>query len=483
MSLTFIGAIQALIGMALLMFGSIPAMFTFLLFSGMMGGSAAIIMYALGGSSIPPIQFALLFMAIRVLVPGAGQMPRVGEAFRSAIFLFCFAAYAIVMAYLGPRIFQNQIDVTPMRGRTESRYVSQYAYIYATQPLRPSSQNITTSIYLIGTFLITIGSFVACSYERGRDALVKNGVIIAILHVLIGIVDVVTRGSAAGGIIALFRNGSYAQVDHVYGSFVRINGIFPEASSYATYAFVWFVFLFECWFRGIKSKLTGGAALLLAMTLAFSTSTTAYASLGIYSAIFALRCAILPRSVRFDRALIIAATSLVLIIVSSAVMLLNPAFAQSFSDLIKHFTVDKADSLSATQRTFWALQGWHAFTDTYGIGIGPGSFRSSSLITAILGCTGLVGTACFLAYVVYVWKPHRFSTYFPSPDPSVSIGAAASWTAFMIALMACINSPTCDPGPEFAVFGGAALALRLIKKRAAVSVQPRTRTLTTPLPA
>jgi hypothetical protein len=103
MLLTFIGAIQVLFGLGLFLAGSIEAMFAFLLVSALFGGSAAIVLPALGGSSIPPVQFALVFMALRLLVPGAGHGAAVGQAARANIWLATFILYGAALAFIGPR--------------------------------------------------------------------------------------------------------------------------------------------------------------------------------------------------------------------------------------------------------------------------------------------------------------------------------------------------------------------------------------------
>lgn len=98
MQLTFIGAIQVLVGLSLFLAGSIESMFALLLVSTLFGGSAAIVLPMLGGSSIPPAQFALVFMALRLLVPGSGNGTAVGHAARANIWLAIFILYGAALA-------------------------------------------------------------------------------------------------------------------------------------------------------------------------------------------------------------------------------------------------------------------------------------------------------------------------------------------------------------------------------------------------
>jgi hypothetical protein len=66
---TSIGIVVVLAGFLLAVIGSTPAMMSMLMLCGLMAGSAAIVLTALGGSSIPPIQIALGFLVIRILLP------------------------------------------------------------------------------------------------------------------------------------------------------------------------------------------------------------------------------------------------------------------------------------------------------------------------------------------------------------------------------------------------------------------------------
>lgn len=460
MELTFIGAAQVLIGLALFVAGSVEAMFAFALVSAMFGGSAAIQLPVLGNSSIPPIQFALLFVAMRLLVPGAGQMAAVGRALRANGWLVCFVVYGLAIAFIAPRLFAGQIDVTPLRGRVEARYVSTFAYVYAVKPLGPSPQNLTTAVYLVGTLLAGIASFVACGRERGRVMLVRTLAAVGIAHALTGFASVLIRGTPAEVVLSVFRNAAYAQLDQSYNGFVRMTGLLPEASTFANYGLVLFVFSFECWLRRIDPRWTGPAAALLASALALSTSSSAYAGLPTYAAILAVRSLLFPGALPVDRGLWIAGALLTLTCAGCAVMIWQPHFADAFADMIRHMTVEKSETLSAVQRRFWAWQGVNAFIESGGIGIGPGSFRSSSLATAVLGCTGVIGAITLLMHILSAFSPLRQSTWAPVPDKALSTAAACSWAMIMGVAIASIASPTCDPGTDFAILSGAALALR-----------------------
>ncbi len=54
---------------------------------------------------------------------------------------------------------------------------------------------------------------------------------------------------------------------------------------------------------------------------------------------------------------------------------------------------------------------------------------AASLLTAILGSTGLLGAASFVAYAVAVFKPLRMGSYVPARDLEYDVGACCAWAA------------------------------------------------------
>ncbi len=453
MEITFIGAILFVVASGLFVAGSTLALFVLLMLCSLMGGSAALILTGLGGSSILPVQFVMPFLAARILLGGREQLPRLAQAIRALAPLLVYTGYGIAAAIAAPRIFARQMTVPPLRLRASS-------YLFEAVPLVPSSQNLTTSIYLCGTLIVAVCAFVACQRAGGAAAFVRTAVVLAWVHVFLGVSDIAFGGTAYGEVLGLFRNATYAQLDQSYGNFIRIKGIFPEASGYAAFAFTWFVFLFECWFRHVRPRSTGPAALAIGLVLVFSTSGTAYVGLAGYLGLIVLRSLIAPQGVTGDRLLALGAAVLAGAVAVSLAVILLPGFAGDFGGMITHMTVDKGDSSSGLQRMFWARKGIEAFQVSHGLGIGPGSFRSSSLLTAILGSSGVIGIAAFAAHVLNTFKPLRATTYAGSADARIATGVAAAWAMLVSLIPASVSAPSVDPGFAFAIFSGCALALR-----------------------
>ncbi len=453
MTPTLIGFVAAAIGLVLLLRGSLSGIFVYLNIVSLMGGSAVIVLTALGGSSIPPVELALGFAALRILLPGSGRVSEFGQAVRANILLVLFVIFGVVMAFAGPRLFGHQMQVVPMKlGPMNSRY--------ATVWLVPTSQNITTAIYLLGTLTAALVAHVAMRDARTPASFVNTGVAIGWIHVATGIFGALVRGRPFSLAVDFFRNGSYAQTDQFYGGFARISGIMPEPSSYAIFAFAWFAFLTECWWRDVLPRRTGPIALVLFLMLMASTSSTAYAGLAGYGAILFLRMVLLPQSLRFGKAVTIVGLIVLAVGLVAGFLAMRPDIISLGRTMIAEMTVNKQGSESGLQRVFWARMGLQAFLQSGGLGIGPGSFRSSSIFTAILGSSGIIGWSLFFAYLVHVIRPLSLSTYFQPADGPQSVGVAASWAAVAMMIPAAVMAASPDPGVTFAVFAGVALALR-----------------------
>jgi hypothetical protein len=460
MQLTPIGAVQLLLGLALFALGSLPALFALVMVSTLFGGSAAVTLPGLGGSSVTPAHFALGFLLLRCVVPGGAPPSELLAALRGNAWLLGFVAYGVVAALVLPRLFAGMIEVTPLRGQLRARYGTELARILAAAPLRFTAQNLTTAVYLTGTAMMALATHTVLRAGEARVTLVRTAAAIGSAHALLGFASVALRDTPANAVFAFFRNGTYAQLDHEWNGFVRMNGLWPEASAFAAFALVWFVFTFECWLRRIEPRRTGPAALLLGTALVAGTASSAYLGLALFAAILTARAVVTPGLFAPDRLAWLTLVGLTATVLAAALLVFDPALAAALRELLGHMTLDKAGSFSGRQRLFWAGQGLEAFVVSHGLGIGPGSFRSSSLLTAILGSVGVIGAVAFAGHLLRAFKPLALSTWLPGSDPARDTAAAAGWAMLVGAGVASVSAPSCDPGLAFAILSGAAIALR-----------------------
>jgi len=224
----------------------------------------------------------------------------------------------------------------------------------------------------------------------------------------------------------------------------------------------------ELWYRSIRPSATGWLAFVMALILFFSTSSTAYFGLAAYLMFFILRTLLLPYvadQLKMVRVLMaIAAMGLG----TAIVLAINPGLPELIWEMVRTMTVDKSASDSGEQRWFWAMQGVNLLLETWGIGAGPGSFRSSSILTAMLGSVGVFGTVAFFVYLLQVLQPLRRSTWGPWDDDNISVGGAFASAAFLGLLPMTIASPQAYPDWIFSLLAGGAIALRLSPRAHAV---------------
>lgn len=467
MELTFIGYALLLIGAMVFFAGNLRHALMLLLGASLFNGSAAILLPALGDSSIPPVQVALAFVLLRILMPGSTAVGELPDAIRANRWLVLFAVYGIASAFVLPRVFAGVFNVYPMFFRAPG-------YQFAAIPLRPTAQNMTAAFYMLGTLLTALSAWIACRRQGMGQTLITSLVVIAWVHAVLGLAGVALRGTPSEAVLELFRNSSYLQLDHQIGDFVRIRGIFPEASAYAAFGFTLFAANSELWYHSIRGRATGWAAIAMGSVLFFSTSSTAYFALAAYGLFFWLRLVALPgiaNTAKLPPALALLGT---LTVLASLALIISPALVDSIFDVLRSMTIEKSSSDSGLQRLYWTRQGWSLFLQSYGLGVGPGSFRSSSILFAILGSMGVIGISSFLIHLSVVLQPWRHSTWGLSPNAAENLGGALASAAVFSIVPALVNSATAVPGTSFAILAGASLALRPLdlSRRVARPVEP-----------
>lgn len=453
MELTAIGVVMIVAGTWIALAGKLQHMLVFLMSSALFNGSSAVDLPALGGSSIPPVQLALLFAVVRLLLPGSGTLPDFISAIRANRWYAAFALYGIASAFILPRMFAGQIEIAPMGGP--------FTYnLYETFPLEPRSQNITAASYMLGSLLIVLSVWTIMRRPGSAMAMVTTLVAMAWFHAVTGVAAAVMRGTPADVVFDFFRNSSYEQMDDVIGGFARIRGVLPEASTYASIGFALFVANAELWYRSIQPRKTGFAALAIGMVLVFSTSSTAYVGLIVYGCAFAVRTLALPQIADFRKARLAVVALAAALFFSAILFLISPELVRSLIDVVKRMTIEKSSSDSSLQRYFWAMQGWTAFKFSWGIGIGAGSFRSSSLLLAILGSMGVIGISTLAIHLATLLQPGRRSTWTATESDLDTLGGGLAVAALFSLVPALVNSPSPVPGILFAFLAAGSLAVR-----------------------
>lgn len=451
MTITIFGALVGLIGAYIMLRASTLAMMLFVMLTTLMGGSAAF-QLATGSSVLPSIE-AVLLLAIRCVMPSHRAQGSLRVALAANLPLVFFVLYGMIGAIILPFIFGGALNVAPLRPVPTPDP-------FATVPLAFTAQNLTSAGYLFATMLGAIAAYLAVQSASAPSQVARVVAIIGLTHATLGFLGILAAGTAFADIFDFFRNALYNQVKQDVGGFARMNGIMAEPSSFAGYGVIYFAFNMELWLRGIDRRMTGAATMLLLAALVVSTSTTAYVGIAGYGLVLAMRQLFAPSTISVSKLVIITGGLLVALATLLVLALAQPESFLFIEKIYQSMIVNKAESESALVRLMWARQGIDAFWVSGGLGVGVGSFRSSSLGSAILGSMGVIGIVTYAIQITRVLKPLRRSTFVATGDPRTDVGAAAGWAVVAMSIPAFVAAPSPDPGLNWGLLCGIALGLR-----------------------
>jgi hypothetical protein len=434
------------------------------------GAASAVNLPVLGGSSVQPHNLALGFVVLRLLIAYGGDIGHWLPAIRENALLLGFVLYAAATAFLLPRIFEGRLLVVPLRNTADGVGIG-------PGPLHFSPQNITTSVYLLGTGLAAVCAGLIARDRKSTMTVITALIAVGWLHAGFGILDLLLSAVGHQDLLNVFRNGNYGQVSQGISGFRRIAGVFTETSAYSQYGMVFFVLATELWLRAILVRRTGPLALMLLVLLVLTTSSTAYLGLAVYAAVLILRAIFVPGGARPSLVVAIATIGVFGAIGVLGLVALTPGVAAKISDVAVSMTVNKGASTSGHERGMWVRQGLDAFRLSHGLGVGAGSFRSSSLATAVLGSSGVIGAAFLVSYLVKLMQPFRPSTYRADVDGLRGVGAAAAWAAALGLAPLLVVGASPDPGVVFGMLAGLSIAWRSLgaPQPSPVAAMPRRR--------
>lgn len=391
----------------------------------------------LGGLGVQPTMVpALAFMSFVLLqwvlgVRYPGDRPVMALCFP----FIMVVTWTLMASFIMPRLFMNVVMVWPQKTDAVGGRVL----------LTPSFGNISQDMYLIINvmFLVMAARFLTRSdirIEKLYGAFLLSGWCV----VAICVWQFAHR--VAGVPFAekfFYSNPGWAVLDtQVAGPVPRINASFSEPAACAS-------FLGEILFSSVWIVLQGYSVMWArwlvpasALALACTTSTTGFITVGAeicllpVAAIATGAHRVLGNITRFM--LIGAAISgcgiLVLVTVAPQVV---PA-----AKFVYQSTAEKKDSQSYQDRSQVDHDSMSLVGETYGLGVGWGSNRASSLMPGLLSTIGLVGV---LGLLVFDWKLWRAALRArnaipPGPERMVIEGVIPAIVGRLIA--ACLSSPT-----------------------------------------
>ncbi|MGO4441511.1 hypothetical protein [Rhizobium sp. RAF56] len=426
-----------------------------LCFTTLLGAAAALLLPALGGSSIQPVHFMLVFLVLAVLLrPNTLAVSLSCLSYPGPGFWFMlFTFYSVLTAIFLPRIFEGATLVYSLARNDQIRGI-------VSTPLSPGTSNLTQSAYLLGS--LACFAIIAAYGRLGGAAVMARALTLAgAICIFFAIADVVTYQTNTADLLSVIRNANYRMLnDGEIQGFKRIVGSFPEAGTFGYFALALFTFVLMLGLESFPVPFLTPVAFALGIAIVLCTSTTAYVASAITALMVLGFCVVrILRGKGTSRHLTYAVACVFALPLVIMALMLIPSVWESISDLAHATLTTKLESQSGEERMRWNAQALGAFGDTNGMGAGLGSIRASSFIVALLANVGVPGTILFVIFVYSLIRSAAKRKHSNGVEGVVGLAALLSCLAQITA--ATISASAVDLGPLFAITAGLAAAYGL----------------------
>lgn len=341
------------------------------------------------GSTIWPFELCVAaFLARSASAPGANYiLSRLKETPYSALvglFGYGFAIWCLI----APVLFEGVEVFAPRLGIDDQ--------LNARSFLRFGPSNVAQFMYWVShttLLLVFMGSRGFYNVKSVIDGVRAGFVVVLILSVW----QLADKYLLIGFPYGFFLNSesySLAWNAEVLG-FNRLNGTFTEASVFSgNLAAIAAFFLLD--FVVSHQKISFFLYSLCLLLIAASVSTS-----GIMAVFFLGVVHAIIEFYRFKR----GGSGFVQFVLPIAVISFGVVFFYlRFSDAFNFLVLFKVDSLSGQSRSGADIHSLDVFLQSYGLGVGFGSHRASSLLMTALGCAGLLGIIYFSVALIYSVK-------------------------------------------------------------------------------
>jgi hypothetical protein len=452
MEIEVIGLLGIVLGLLMIRLGPGFGIFT-LAPASILGAAAAVQLPALGSASVPPAMIVLAFFAITIL-RYAKLRSAVGASLafpQPGFWLLLVVAYGVLSGVFLPRIFSGMTHVYSLARTGDDVGI-------VVLPLEPRASNVTQTLYLMAS-LVCFAAIAGFARQGGAITIARAVLLTAGLHLLFGLADLWSYATQNQALLSPIRNANYRMLETgEIGGLKRVVGSFSEAAAYSYATIGFFAFSLGLWLESNSPGLTGPLAGLLLLSLALSTSTTAYVTLGIFSLIVFVACIRRILSGQASRQQITYACIAPVVLVALVVgAMLVPAAWAALNGVFDLTITNKLATQSGIERMRWNDQALTAFFDTVGLGAGVGSVRASSFVVAVLANCGVLGLLLFASFLAPVIVPTRQSMGF---DAGNSVGRAGAWACLALLIAASISASSIYLGLFFSMFAGVSATAR-----------------------
>lgn len=456
MSIEPIGIVTLLVGLVCLFLGNGATVIGFSIFP-VLGGAAALMF---GGTGIQPGHLFLAFLAFSTFSYRDKMIAALDTLRRPspAIWLALLVVYGILAGYFAPRLLANATAIVPIGTSPDPSSDG-------TVPLGPVSGNFTQAVYLIAdviTFVLILS--VASTREGVRNVAIGVSAF-AGANVFFALIDMASPGTPLVGLLSYIRNAPYVfHDDEIVNGMRRVIGSWPEASAFAGVSLGAVGFTGTMWICGRNSLVNGLLFLASSVLVIRSTSSGGTAGLPICLAILYATSFFRaggPSGTRASAILLLGVP--VAVILFGFVLALDQALFKQLYDFVDLIVLSKSTSQSGIERSAWNAHGMANFFDSYGLGVGLGTSRTSSLAVAILSNVGLPGALFFGLFVLTaIVLPKGVVRTAPA-----DIGIAARNGCLCLIIGDVISGTTVDLGLHFFIMAGLAYSAAKVSRAVA----------------
>jgi hypothetical protein len=396
---------------------------------------------------MPTAMFIGLFL---VNAANGVRYPAERQALLLLLPLLLVVGGALSSSVIMPRLFEGEVLVWPQK-------VTDF---FVRSPLAPNAGNISQDMYLFANTLLAV---MAALYLTRAGPLLARLVDCYFVSGLI--VVVISFWQFAGTMLhvpyptqVFLSNPGWALLSNqTIGWICRLNGPFSEPAALSAYmcaslsAAGWVILNGD---QRLLPRLTFWGA--LAVTL-LTTASTGYITLLVMAVLLALYSLFSANPVLGRRLAVGLALVLVLGGLAVAVVRVAAPAVGTESAVVLNATLDKTQSSSYQDRSTADLDSLREMSATYGLGVGWGSNRSSSLLPGLcagIGLWGVGGLVWFgLALTIQARRAMRLTN-----DPVLRYAIRGSAAALVSSLISALVSGPTISSPDFYLLLGMLVA-------------------------
>ncbi len=363
------------------------------------------------GFGIQPVLFSLFFLLLAYLTVKE-EKAILKETVVYFWPLFAFAAFAVVLNFIGPWLFHGMPISNPRVGIT--------GY---SEPLQFTSTNITYSIYIV--FYVCVFAAVTSYVRRMSLSSVKTlfriTIITFLVVIIISLYQMMVMRSFPGYWPEFLINNKLGVAQLFYetlGNYPKASGTFTEPSFLSYYLSGIFMGLSLLWLTQ-KEKCAWNVLILLLLAvfgLIITLSSTAYVAMVFESIIILILAWRLSMRAFWKWLLVMLSIFILSCAVHVAMKTIYyrdlpvktaPPIAASFPiaqharppSILESVLFSKNKTQSFVQRNYVDKLALKDFVDSWGVGIGGGSYRASSLLTTFLVGNGIIGLILIILFL------------------------------------------------------------------------------------